>query len=385
MLEKITFRQFLVCSIFFLFSVPRFFNLTQIVIPYQNYIYLIGILILFSCLIFGINKNTPIIGLSFVSGVVLLNIVKSTMLGAEYMQDSVFLISLAFFFVVKEKDIIPLIKLSFLSNLICLLLMFIFYKINFVSDTLIYDGDKIRHSLGFLNPNGMGFIILVLTIEYFFLSKKSKLFKGLMGLLINSFFFYFIGSRTAFMCYVFFILFYTMLLKLEEKKIKLSVFKILPFFIFLFGTFIFYFYDSTSSVWLKLNSLLSGRPRNSFLFFNEYGFSLFGQNIKEYVLVKNSYLSSWIDSYVLDSSYLRIFFQFGIIVFLLILLFVSSRVSRLYFENYLIEYSILITFLLYGTFDRSVYNVVLVPFMFFLMYPFKNKSIFKKIEGKNNE
>lgn len=371
--RQINIRSFFIILSFLLISVPRFLNITLIKVPYQSVFFILGgILVVISFLLSAKKTNVSYTLLSFLLIIIFYNLYKSNILGESYMQDTVIVISLIYFYVLTPPIIEKILKLSFYLYTLLFIIIITLSLRGILNDNII---DGVRHSLGFINPNGLGLIAFVISLIYIYINKEKIYFSYFLTTIFMTTVFFITKSRTVMLSYLCATLVYIIINYLNSNKYKFFYF--LPMIIMVGGSLIFYFYKD-NEIWNIINTILSGRPRNSKLFFDAYDFSWFGQPILN-TLPYKTLGSNWIDYYVLDSSYLRIYFQFGFIVYTIFIVFISKVMVDLYKSKEFLEYSVILSILIYAVFDRAALNVVLMPILFLLVRPANiNKKVVLK-------
>lgn len=92
------------------------------------------------------------------------------------------------------------------------------------------------------------------------------------------------------------------------------------------------FFDINNSIFQKVDGLLSGRLTFGYLAFNKYGISLFGNKVVEHGLGQakgmNSFKDNLYNYLFIDSSYVRLFIIYGVIIAVIVLgimIFVSIK------------------------------------------------------------
>ncbi len=186
-----------------------------------------------------------------------------------------------------------------------------------------------RYFLGFSWTTTPTILFLFMIWEFIYLHKgRLSLAQTAVMTAISLWLFGMTGTRFAFLVQLLTILFFTVFgrfLDAEPGKIPALFYRLFPAVPWLFaglaiaGTC---FYNRSSAVWLRLNTLLNNRLVLGQDAIREHGISLFGTPIKWYGFSLEG--SNELYNYV-DSSYVRILLNYGV-VFLLLLLAVYSYI-----------------------------------------------------------
>ena len=104
-----------------------------------------------------------------------------------------------------------------------------------------------------------------------------------------------------------------------------------------------------------MDYLLSNRLFMGNFYLETYGISLFGTPILQ--RIPYEYASGWVQILLIDSAFIRIIIQFGVIVFLLCGIWVLYRSIRMAKCGYLLELSIVLVIFAYSLFESYTYNI----------------------------
>jgi hypothetical protein len=178
--------------------------------------------------------------------------------------------------------------------------------------------------LGFMNPNGLQSIVLIISV-YFLGESYQYSNLGAIGILliINTVFGMLTGSRGGYGTVLFSIILIVVLKSHKGRISRLKVEKI--FLILTIVTLLFVVTYNNNGLLEYVNRLLSGRLYQAHSYLQEYGIHCFGSNIVE---LGNDYLY-WHNS--LDCGYARLFINFGLIygIVFVVLYYVALKRARL--------------------------------------------------------
>lgn len=284
--------------------------------------------------------------------------------------DYTFLYVIYFLLIMGDIEIKKLVKVSFYTQLILLFATIIFYKLGVITSVDIYREGVIRHSLGFSHPNLLGVITMCLTSGFLYIyNSRINLIGYLLIIIINLFAYNLTLSRSAIFCSLLIIL-VSMLFKyskiLDNKSLRFILIISIPiiFFINIYLPFSF----NNSNFYFLLDKVFTGRLLQGHYYVHEYGMTIFGQPIADVSNIINS--SLWIEKWVLDSSYLRILLQEGLLIFIAVFSLVLIKIYNLLKGGYSYEVYLLIICLLYASFERYSFNIFYcsIPLFLFIRY-----------------
>ena len=190
---------------------------------------------------------------------------------------------------IKDVDLKKTLRIILKINVIMILIHFILYILawSFNSENLVVkcnaDGEK-RYCFFLNNPNQLSIILFSTYSTYIYLKYKNiKLRDYVIGLILCIFIYVFPKSRTSSIIAMLFIVFIA-ISKIDNENVKKIIQYIARYlFIVIFIiTFIFIIkFDDIRQykfIW-KIDTILSGRIWHTNLAFENYGLTLFGQNI----------------------------------------------------------------------------------------------------------
>ncbi|WP_261066399.1 hypothetical protein [Streptococcus mitis] len=258
------------------------------------------------------------------------------------------------------KDNKKFFKIHFITLTVFVLTIILLSHFDYISNYVIYRSNGgIRNSLGFVHPNSLGLMIYSLTVcsLNLFEIKRFKSFFYLFLLLMNLWVLQLADSRTSGYISILVILLCYFFDKMDKLNRPLN-----SFFINLAITVSVLFITLMSinfeanSIFQFLNKLFTNRIFSSYIFFREYGISLFGKRIDAVVSLVQG-------TVIIDSGYIGLLLQKGIIFFVLFLIFIFSRIKEYSFT--LRESILLISVFISLMFESYGYTVFLFPILFF--------------------
>lgn len=268
----------------------------------------------------------------------------------------------------KNINIRKLIIIWIIEISILMLFIAISYKLGVIGETIIsWDRDTgiDRYTLGYNYTTFSSNYFFHLTIFYLYI--KGKLIKYLeLGVLalLNIYLYNFTNTKSAVIYSVLAIILVIIIKKFNFSK---GVSYINKFSMFVGGFvagLLTYLYKYDSAIISEINVILSGRLYYGYKGIEEYGITMFGQKI---TWINEVILDSELQYNYIDSSYLNILFNYGIIVLLFIMLGYYVLGKKNISND--IYYSILILIItLHSMFDPQLIEIMYNPSILLLGY-----------------
>jgi hypothetical protein len=241
----------------------------------------------------------------------------------------------------------------FLSKIFVILITFGLFLSGHLMD--LNNNEVGRHSFGFGQPNILGatvFVFEIILITHLTVNKKNSFLELLLSTLIQIPMLFFLiesGSSSSIICLGLF------LIVLISRKI-ISKERVLTFLenmiivgvptisLFLLNNEV----DVNGSLLFNANTLLTNRLHLSFVFFKEYGFKIWGQEINY------NFNLSQVNTYAfLDNAYIELLVHYGVVAFLLVIgyhLIIRSKALKYNFD-YIIP--LILTLSIYGFVEQG--------------------------------
>lgn len=239
-------------------------------------------------------------------------------------------------------------------------------EVGVIPDYVRVESNRIRHCLGFNWVTVGPILYFYIVLEYLFL-KKGKLrvweYVGLLG--IDYYLYVMTRTRMAFALSAVFLTFFFLFGKKIQngwivRKTR-GLFRLSPFLIAGIAIGLHMFYDHKSRAWNLLNQFFNTRLALGYNAIQTYGLKLFGQKIK-FVGFSLFQENSAVYNFV-DSSYVKLALEYGIIFLLLVLL--AYRIIMKYamiHEKYYLCWIILFV-LVFGISEPRLVNMMFNPFL----------------------
>ncbi|MEF7610882.1 hypothetical protein V4V32_09380 [Enterococcus casseliflavus] len=267
----------------------------------------------------------------FAIGVIILTLVVSY----YYSSDITLLFSFIILFSISEIEYKKTLKMVMIGQSLALFLTLFFYFANILPDLVSYRNDgKPRHSLGFRHYLFLGDTFLTIVMAYVVTLKNNlEYWKYIFIFIIQLLIFYFTDGRTnTYLLFLFLIGIFFIQNDFISKNnnLKFNVLYFTNIIVTLSSMALTFFlaltFNNMDSFILRLNSIFTGRPNLWNQYFSMYTPRLFGIEIYEVSNTSHEILSVGSTYLVLDNSYLYLFFKFGIIPFIIFLIYWYSMI-----------------------------------------------------------
>ena len=243
--------------------------------------------------------------------------------------------------------------------IIIVLLSFTPFLKDYSKTQIRYGNLRVRHYLGYYFTCALNYFMSIVFMYYLF-KKEFKLFDYIVIMALNIFLLVFTDTKSSFFCILLLLLINIFFTNVKNKKIYkyFSFATLISFPIGALSTFVLtYMYRVNNRYAVALNSVLTGRLKLMSDGFDRWGITLFGQEI--YNTIEYSYI---------DSSYLNIFFNYGLIALIAVVAFYvvwTYWVSKKYNLQLLI---VLFITSLHSVFDPQLTLLYYSPFIILFIY-----------------
>lgn len=261
-------------------------------------------------------------------------------------------------------EIEKIAKVTFYTLVIVFLLTIFLANISVIESEISFRGTERRNSLGFVGRTYASYFILGITAWFCCLKKEKHFHIFLFCILLGNLYVYQqTRTRNGFIltCFLILVLFAFNKRRKVYKSEKLITVAIFPIsFISIFVTS--YFFNHNSSFFVTLDKILSYRLSYAHQALLDQKISLFGTQIPWNQL-----------SYIVDSSYLRILFDSGLVGFLVMFTLLEvSAILAVKNSNIIMMY-LCITYAAHYMFDPTITAVFFNPLVFVAVsYAYQN-------------
>ena len=221
---------------------------------------------------------------------------------------------------VRDINLEKILRIWLFEIIILMLFVSVSYYLDIIGETIHVtgrEGDKIRYGLGYGYASFSANYFFHFTLFYSFIRREKLKVLEIIALFVTNYYLYLkTDTKSAFACSVL-LLFLVLLikyLKLSKQNNFLNKYTMLFGFIISLGTLFLYRFGTEAGE--LLNTLVTGRLRLADKAWDEFGITIFGQKILW--VTENQWMSEIEYDYV-DSSFLNILFNYGIILILLII------------------------------------------------------------------
>ena len=221
---------------------------------------------------------------------------------------------------VRNINLEKILKIWLFEIIILMLFVSVSYYMGIIGETIHVtgrEGDKIRYGLGYGYASFSANYFFHFTLFYSFIRREKLKVLEIIALFVTNYYLYLkTDTKSAFACSVL-LLFLVLLIKyLKLSKQNNFLNKYTMLFGFIISLVTLFLYRFGTEVGELLNTLVTGRLRLADKAWDEFGITIFGQKILW--VTENQWMSEIEYDYV-DSSFLNILFNYGIILILLII------------------------------------------------------------------
>lgn len=278
------------------------------------------------------------------------------------------------------KDI-PLSKIAkriLYIQIIFFLSVLVLYILRILPDIVSIRSGVIRSSLGFSHPNtpGMFLFSILILVSILIDNKVTKAVILSFFIILGVTIFSYTNSRSSIL-----ILGSVLLVNVGNSffsKFKLYIFNFKYFIPIIFTSFTLISYIASilygkGNLFVKnLDTFLTGRISLGYKFIREYGFSIFGQNISYGFWTEGTVFSKY---RFLDNVYLKVLLNYGVVIFLVFLIYFTFVSLSLEKKQLLHWNSYLFLFLCLGLSEQTIFDYWLNFFMLYGVIFFCNRKI----------
>lgn len=220
-------------------------------------------------------------------------------------------------------DSVSISKISLCIQSVILFVVVFLSQIGILEDKVFNPETRSRHILGFNWITVAPILFFFICLLYIYIrSEKFKWYEAILLELINYYFYHMTNTRMTFLLCSVVIIFFTVQSLWKGffdylKKLNWAYF-IIPIVLVIVSIVAAYFYNPDNSIFLKANSILSGRLQLGHDALHYYKFPLFGQVIiwSGFGLLNDGIVDNY--NYV-DCSYLQIGMWYGAFVLILLI------------------------------------------------------------------
>ena len=236
-----------------------------------------------------------------------------------------------------------------------------------------------RYPLGYVFSTYLPNVFLYVFLSWVVLrNHKLSVFEFIFLSFLNYVLYDFTDTRTVFYLVnlLMFVLIFMRMFNIDYKtKLLGRVLKFLTIYSFLFfallSILIQVFYDPNSSWMFALNKALSGRLAYGYYAYDTYGLSILGQHV-EYVDLLD--VNQYNKLFVVDSGYLKVLLDQGIVLFIFILFGFFRLGKRIVLKNNIYLGLAIIFSLVNIMINPHLLLITFNPFIFLLAYDNKNEN-----------
>ena len=241
-----------------------------------------------------------------------------------------------------------------------------------IEDVIFYEGDRVRHSLGFTYCSYGNHYVLVSCMLYLVVRVSVKLWEVLPMLALNLMLYYFTDTKTdVLLCVLMLVLavvFGNRGKRYRPRSWQIGIAGMIPLG-FLVGSLIVVSDKlAFSPAWLKLNEMINGRLQLGYSALQQYKISLFGQKIKWIGVGQSLNNPDKVYNYV-DNIYLQTLLSVGILFTVLMCLMLGRTLAGSIRQSYTMRAVVILVFLIHGLVDPQLRALGYNPFLLLAFSP----------------
>lgn len=257
-----------------------------------------------------------------------------------------------------------IVRISLIVKGCFLFLSILFSQIGLIQDYMFLDGGRNRHGLGFIWTTTGSILYLHILLEYIYVRReKITIIEFAVMELVNIWFYRMTDASMAFYLTTAFILYFACI-HLQKKKFFFSkkikwVMPLFPSVCALTAIWAQFAYNERNPFWISVNLFTHGRLKLGHDAIEKYGITLLGQPMEWIGFSMRKLKGTY--NYV-DSSYLQLLIEFGILFLLLVLLVYTVLLIRgLVIEDYYLI-AILAFLLVFAMSEPRLMNLMYTSF-----------------------
>ena len=269
-----------------------------------------------------------------------------------------------------------IVKVSFYTKSVFLFLTILFSQIGLIQDFIFIDGGRNRHGLGFTWTTTGRILYLHLMLEYIYIRReKITLVEYAVMELLNIWFYRMTDASMAFYLSTMFIVYFAVV-HLEKKKFFVSrkiefLTPLLPVICAVTAIWAQYAYNDKNPLWVSANTFTHGRLRLGHDAIQTYGISLLGRQMEWIGFSMRKMKGTY--NYV-DSSYLQLLIEFGILFLILVLIiYIALMIRARYHHDYYLI-AVLAFLLVFAMTEPRLMNLMYTSFPLIVLAKIKTEN-----------
>ena len=262
------------------------------------------------------------------------------------------------------------VEKDFKFKIILVIILMLLHFLGLTNDVVLYryGTDIARNSFGFSHPNIFGIFITMISIEFIYIHRNKFKYIYLIPLFaVVIFIIYYTDSRASALLLILFIIYCLFSKTLSKffdininKKVFTNIFLILTILSFIMA----YLYRINNQLGIILNELFTTRIQFIDYYLNNYNITLFGTKLL-LISSENAKLLG-VSPLILDNLFAYLLLRYGLVSFLIIMIFYNKSIKIAYKHNNKFLVAILVLLAIYGLMEKYpihiVYNCFIIYF-----------------------
>lgn len=281
------------------------------------------------------------------------------------------LTTFAFMLCAYQIDFEVFIKKIFVINIVFMLITIISSCVGIIPNLSFIQEDRIRYSLGFTYPSHLASFLFFNILIYIFIKKGDLRIRDyLICELLSILCFCVTDARMGLICttlvlFTFFVLQYNSRIKISSFINYCLIWS--PIIFSSCITFLSIIYHKSSTILLFLNQCLNGRLGYAKYIIGKHGIDLFGNYIEWHGWVDNQGADIISNYNFVDISYVKILANYGIIVFIFFVVFLSLLCYKAYINKNTCLQLVIFFICMYSVIEPRLIELHFNPFILLLL------------------
>ena len=257
----------------------------------------------------------------------------------------------------QDVDFKVIAKIDIVIKSICMPIVFSLYFLGIIPSYDIIEPGIARYTLGYFNPNGLFFGVLVVCLDILILAGDNLQTRDFFVLaLIGMIFGLVTGCRTGVLvlCAIIFVFYLKRKYNYENNKILTILITYSVPILCVLSYLCVVLYKMKIAGIISLDKLMTGRIRFASEFFDKYGISLLGQSI--FTATGLEAVLNRARAYSLDNYYMYCLIAYGL-VYSMVLIFISVIAQKNLAKRKMFSYSIILSFLAIYSLSEKIYTI----------------------------
>ncbi len=290
----------------------------------------------------------------------------------SYVTHSITLLTtLVFVLCAYQIDFDKLLKKILIINIVFVVVTVLSSCLGIIPNLSFIQEERVRYSLGFTYPSHLTSFLFFNTLIYIFIKKNNLKTKDYLILGILSVLCYCMtDARMGLICTILVLIVFFLIYNYSHVHIPKIINRCIVCSPLIFAgitTFLAVIYDKSSMILLFLNHCLNGRLGYAKYILGKHGIDLFGNYIEWHGWVGNQGVDMISNYNFVDISYIKILANYGIVVFIFFVVFLSLLCYKAYIKKNICLQFIIFFICMYSVVEPRLIELHFNPFILLLL------------------